>query len=261
MNPQNVLARAATSGGTEIRRDNGRLEGTVVETSQLANRQLDQMFDLMAAHYEHMRRDQFDSDLGEKQWVILVEDADHRNVLGFSTQRLLRVAASNGKMVRALFSGDTIVQRDFWGRNPLNRLWGTFALSLMDRFPGEDLYWFLISKGYKTYRMLPVFFHEFYPRYDLPTPPAIHDLIVALGRAKFGSRFDAQRGLVPTNGDSCRLRPGVADLTPERLHDPHVAYFQQCNPRHAMGDELCCLAPLTRENFTPAAYRVMASDG
>ena len=42
----------------------------------------------------------------------------------------------------------------------------------------------------------------------------------------------------------------------ERLRDPHVRFFHGRNPDHARGDELCCLAPLTRANFTPAAYRV-----
>ena len=54
--------------------------------------------------------------------------------------------------------------------------------------------------------------------------------------------------------------PEVADVTPERLRDPHVAFFVRRNPGHARGDELCCLAPLTRANFTPAAYRVIGPE-
>jgi hypothetical protein len=36
-----------------------------------------------------------------------------------------------------------------------------------------------------------------------------------------------------------------------------VRFFIERNPGHARGDELCCLAPLTRENFTRAAYRTI----
>ncbi len=57
-----------------------------------------------------------------------------------------------------------------------------------------------------------------------------------------------------------RLRPDVAEVTPERLRDPHVSFFVRRNPGHARGDELCCLAPLTRANFTPAAYRVIGPE-
>jgi hypothetical protein len=49
----------------------------------------------------------------------------------------------------------------------------------------------------------------------------------------------------------------VADITSARRRDPHVAFFERKNPGHQQGDELCCLAPLARENFTTAAYRVM----
>jgi hypothetical protein len=55
------------------------------------------------------------------------------------------------------------------------------------------------------------------------------------------------------------LRSGVAEITEQRLRDPHVRFFAERNPGHASGDELCCIAPLTRENFTPAAYRVIGS--
>jgi hypothetical protein len=127
----------------------------------------------------------------------------------------------------------------------------------MARYADEPLYWFLISKGYRTYRFLPVFFREFYPRYDRPTPTPAQSLLNAFARAKFGAAFDAVQGVIVANPDGCRLRPGVADLTPGRLHDPHVRFFQERNPGHAQGDELCCLAPLTPENFTAAAHRVI----
>ena len=53
------------------------------------------------------------------------------------------------------------------------------------------------------------------------------------------------------------LRDDIAPITAERLTDPHVRFFVERNSGHAQGDELCCLAPLTRANFTPAAYRVI----
>jgi hypothetical protein len=36
-----------------------------------------------------------------------------------------------------------------------------------------------------------------------------------------------------------------------------VRFFLERNPHYDRGDELCCLAPLTQENFTRAAYRVI----
>ena len=40
---------------------------------------------------------------------------------------------------------------------------GHFMLRMLKEHRGTPVYWFLISKGYRTYRFLPVFFNRFYP--------------------------------------------------------------------------------------------------
>ena len=72
--------------------------------------------------------------------------------------------------------------------------------------------------------------------------------------------YDAADGVIRATPGQYRLRSGVADVTPERLRDPHVRFFHACNPGHTRGDELCCLAPLTQANFTPAAYRAIGPE-
>src|SRR5439155_11047971 len=131
---------------------------------------------------------------------------------------------------------------------------------LIDAHPDAELYWFLISKGYKTYRFLPVFFREFFPCHDAPTPAATQAVIDALARSRYPDDYDAGAGIIRAGAWQYRLREGLADVTPERLRDPHVRFFQARNPGHAQGDELCCVAPLTRANFTPAAYRVIGPE-
>ena len=115
----------------------------------------------------------------------------------------------------------------------------------------------MLSKGYKTYRFLPLFFREFYPRPEKPLPPEIQQVINHLGRLKFPDDYDTRRGVVTARAGKDCLRHDVAPLTAERLRDPYVRFFAERNPEHARGEELCCLAPLTRANFTPAAYRVI----
>jgi len=190
--------------------------------------------------------------------VIVIENEASGRLRGFSTQMLMELSYAR-RPVRALFSGDTVIDRAAWGDQALARTWGRFALSLIDRFFPEPIHWFLISKGYKTYRFLPVFFHEFYPRWDRPTPGWAAGVVGALAKHKFGTSYDAEAGLVRGGSAKDRLRPGVADLTPQRLGDPHVRFFAQCNPGYAHGDELCCLAPLSRSNFTEAAWRVIGA--
>ena len=236
-----------------------RLQGRLVPVADVTPARRDALFALMDRHYEHVRRPAFDADLDEKQWVILLSDPATDEIRGFSTQVVLHTEAE-GRPIRALFSGDTIVDRAHWGDPTLAHVWGRLALSLIDAAPKAEFYWFLISKGYKTYRFLPLFFREFYPRHDAATPDGARRVLDALARRKFRTGYDAAAGVVRAGPGKDRLRPDVAEVTPERLRDPHVSFFVRRNPGHARGDELCCLAPLTRANFTPAAYRVIGPE-
>jgi hypothetical protein len=236
-----------------------KLHGRLVPVAALDRPQRDAMLALMDRHYDNVRPAGFAADLAEKQWVILLTDPQTDALCGFSTQVLLDLTVS-GRPIKALFSGDTIVDRGRWGDSALAHVWGRFALTLIDRYPDAGLYWFLISKGYKTYRFLPLFFREFYPRHDAPTPAWAKEILDALGRHKYPTAYDPAAGVVRADGHKDRLRPGVAELTAERLHDLHVRFFAQRNPGHARGDELCCLAPLSRANFTAAAHRVIGSE-
>jgi hypothetical protein len=216
------------------------------------------MYELMDQHYVNVVPEAFEADLAEKQWVILLQDSVTDKVCGFSTQRLLTVEAG-GVPVTALFSGDTIVAREKWGESALPHVWGRLALSLIDEHSGGPLYWFLISKGYKTYRFLPLFFREFYPRYDRATSRDAKVMIDALASSRCPELYDSAAGVIRAAPTKDRLRPGIADVTEARLRDAHVRFFLERNPGFADGDELCCLAPLTRENFTPAAWRVIGA--
>jgi hypothetical protein len=233
-----------------------KLSGRLVAAAHLSAGQRDAMFALMDRHYLNVQRPIFDADLDEKQWVIQVCDSADGRLRGFSTQRLLDVEVQ-GRPVTALFSGDTIIDREHWGDQALVHIWGRLALSLMDANPHTELYWFLISKGYKTYRFLPVFFREFYPRHDVATPSWVLSVIGVLARSRYPAEYDATAGVIRATARQYRLREGIADITSERLIDPHVRFFQTRNPGHVRGDELCCVAPLTRANFTRAAYRVI----
>ena len=214
------------------------------------------MFDLMDRHYSGFRRSTFEADLDKKQWVIQVFDRVNGRLCGFSTQTILDAAVGN-RPIRALFSGDTIIDRSAWGDPALSHLWGRLALALIDDRTDAEWYWFLISQGFRTYRFLPVFFHEFYPTCERPTPAWAAEVIDALGRHKFGDAYRPEVGLIRADANQYRVRPHVAGLAPDRLRDPHIRFFLERNPRHDRGDELCCITPLTRSNFRPAAWRVI----
>jgi len=234
-----------------------RLTGEILSQTRLTDKQRREMLALMIRHYDNVQADVFLTDLAEKDWVIVLYDRGG-SLCGFSTQMLFEVEVEHTP-VRALFSGDTVVDRDFWGDPTLSHLWGQLALRLIDDFSDRELYWFLISKGFRTYRFLPLFFHEFYPRYDQAIPASFENVLDALAVARFGDLYDPVRRIVPAQPNHYRLKDALAEIPESRFRDPNVRFFSDANPFFAAGNELCCLASLTRENFTAAAWRVIGS--
>ncbi len=240
----------------EIENSSGRLTGQVRQPPELTSTERAEMYALLADYFVNVTRPHFETDLAEKEWVILLTDTATGQVQGFSTLMRLQITMDNQPIV-AFFSGDTIIHRDYWSEVELPRLWGRHVFSLAETLCGQArVYWFLISSGYKTYRFLPVFFREFYPTYLRPTPPRVKRILDALACLKFPSEYDAGQGIIRF-AQAAPLRPGVAEITERRLKDPHVAFFVAANPGHAQGDQLPCLVELTQTNLTPAGRRMM----
>jgi hypothetical protein len=223
------------------------LESQTLSVRDLPAACIAQMQQLMRAHYEGVSEAQFLADLKAKQWVILL--FDHGTVCGFSTQVLFDHFLA-GRHVKILFSGDTIIDRKHWGSLALPVAWGRLMLSLQAASPDIGLYWLLTSKGYKTYRFLPVFFREFYPCCASETPAFEKALLTSVASEKFGKRFDPANGILRAEPGGQRLREGIAEIDEKRLRDPHVAFFQKMNPGHMRGDELVCLTHFHPDNLT-----------
>ena len=167
------------------------------------------------------------------QWLL--RDADGRTV-GFSTQRLLAEIPGTGG-ARFLFSGDTIVAPEHWNTPYLAGCFGHLMLRLIREHPRTPLYWFLISKGFRTYRFLPVFFARFWPDPRSPAPPGGAELLRTVAAWKFGACYDAADGLVKdAAGD--RLAEPLAAVPEAKRRDPHTRFFLERNPQYALGHEL-----------------------
>lgn len=233
-----------------------RLHGTIVDVDDLTAAECDGMYRLMDATFANVRRNVFDADLAAKQRVILVSEPDSRELVGFSTQVLLG-PDDLGVPVRVLYSGDTVVERRHWGDAALAHVWGRYAHDLIKQYDDEPLYWLLTSKGFRTYRYLPMFFHEWHPRDGQRVPPHERHLIDLLGNHLAPQRYDAETQVIRGGGGKDFVRPGISDPDGRAASDEHVRFFLERNPHHRRGDELCCLAPLTLENFTRAALRVI----
>lgn len=230
------------------------LSATVMPVGELAVPQRDQMYALLSGYFDRVERQTFDADLAEKQWVFLLAESGSQRILGFST--LMRFETTiDRRRVAALFSGDTVVHHEYWGRHGMNRAVLQHMMRLASDDRDADTFWLLASGGYKTYRFLPLCFHEYFPRHDATTPPSARRVIDALARAKFGSQYDPRSGVLKPDHPA-PLRQGVAEIDGRRLRNPHVAYFHRANPGHRGGDELVCIARLAPSNLTPAGRRL-----
>lgn len=236
-----------------------RLAGVAVARTSLTAQERGEMYGLFQTYFAGTTRAQFETDLAEKEAVVLLRDSENKRVQGFSTLMRMEVRVDERDIV-AFYSGDTIVAREYWGETELSRLWSRTVFAEADRIvaqrPETRVYWFLICSGYKTWRFLPVFFQEFYPNPENPTPPHIQHILDALGERKFGEQYQKQTGVVHLR-TATPLRQGVADVTEQRLRDPRVAFFARMNPGHMQGDELACLTEISRSNLTRAGERMV----
>jgi hypothetical protein len=237
------------------------MTGSVIAPGRVSPSERDEMYRLLDTYFSGTSRTQFEADLAEKECVMLMRNAESGQIQGFSTSMRL-TAQVDGEEVVAFFSGDTIVAREYWGDTLLSRLWAHTIFSSADLILAANaaarVYWFLICSGYRTWRFLPVFFREFYPNPEAATPPQLQRLMDTLGRQKFGDQYLPGAGVVRFRS-AAPLRPGISDVTEERMHDPYVAFFARMNPGHVGGDELACLTEVSRANLTRAGVRMVAT--
>ena len=212
----------------------GRLGAETVPITDLDAATRTALWDLYRAHYDRTDEARFFADLDGKHDVILLRDLADQTLVGFST---LHTSKIHGALI--IFSGDTIIAASYQGQTALQREFVRYILSVTRRARGADVYWFLISKGYKTYLLLSRNFQGYWPRHDRPTPPHIQRLLDATANARFGDAYDPSTGLIRFDPPGPRLNPDVAPLPADLA--PDVAFFVQKNPDHANGDELCCL--------------------
>lgn len=231
------------------------LSGVIKHPPEITTTQRRQMYALLNQYFDNVTQSQFEEDLTEKEWVVLLSDSASGKIQGFSTLMRLQTMVNDQPIV-AFFSGDTIIHRRYWGETELPRIWGRHVFRLAETIREARVYWFLISSGYKTYRFLPVFFREFYPTYRCQTPAPIKQTIDSLAQLKFPEEYDRETGLIRFS-NAVRLSSGIAKITNLRLKDPHVAFFVDANPGHAQGDELVCLTEITPTNLTRAGRRML----
>jgi len=178
-------------------------------------------------------------------------------LVGFSTVLAYQTEVS-GETIHVIYSGDTIMAPEAWGSSALARGWIRMVRRLQRSAPDGKWYWLLLSAGFRTYRFLPVFWREFWPRPDVEMPDEWFHLRNTLARERFGDQFHESTGVVRFERPQW-LGPRLAVVPEGRTADDHVAFFLERNPGWREGDELVCIAGLGDENLTTAGRRIVRS--
>ncbi len=215
------------------------LRAHTVPVSDVDDAALARLWALFAGTYADVDEATFRADFRAKDRVILLDDGA---LQGFSTLKEVRVEVE-GRTHVGTFSGDTVVHPDHWGTRVLGRAFLAHMFGRRLRHPVGPYWWVLISKGYKTYLLMANNFPEHWPRREVPTPPATRAVMDAFGRAIFADAYHPEDAVVRWESPRGRLRPGIADITPELSRTrSRVAFFELKNPGWARGEELFCLA-------------------
>jgi hypothetical protein len=230
------------------------LIGNAITVEELTDQDKRSMFALFQENYDRTTLENFLCDLQNKDWVVLLYDPISRDIKGFSTMAFYQ-SLFEGVCIGVVYSGDTIIDKAYWGTPELLKIWIKTVMEVGKDYP-QPLYWFLISSGYKTYRFLSVFFKEFYPCCDTQTPDSIKRLMDHLAVERFGDEYHPQSGVIRFKHSATPLKEGIADIDEMRTKSEHVRFFLQKNPGHQNGDELVCLTVIHPDNFTAAAKRM-----
>jgi hypothetical protein len=245
MNPENAIPRKK------------KLVASTVAVETLGSEVRDTAFALFQETYAGANRERFEKDLAEKQLMILLHDRDTKALKGFSTVLVQELPGKRHGIV--IFSGDTVIHRDYWGQKQLQIAFSRILISHKTRSPRRDVYWFLLSKGYRTYLLLANAFPRAVPRHDTADDPYLRATLDELAASRFGAQYRRELGVVRYATAHEHVRAGLAPITTRHLENPHVQFFVERNPGHENGDELACLAEVRWRDLLRIAARIAAA--
>lgn len=217
--------------------------------------EIEACYQLLCRGFLGISWDGFIRDFQEKEAVILLRrDHSEGEIVGFSTLMVLTLTLPN-ETIKGVFSGDTFVLPEYRSSIGLGVGLGQYFVETYEQFPKQKVYYILMSKGWRTYKILPFFFKEFAPHYEKPISAYEKALIDAFGKTKYPHHYQPETGLILFGQSAARLRLDSIDTMPVKM-DEHTRFFLQRNPGYLRGDELVCVARVGPENATSIFQRL-----
>ncbi len=186
------------------------LSVSTMPVGAIAGSLLEDMFRVFSNHYDAVDRRRFEHDLSAKDEVFLIRNGEA--LAGFSTLAVSTVTFEGGP-VRVAFSGDTIIERRFWGSPAFSFAW-VREMGRIAALSPAPLYWLLIVKGWRTYRYLGTFGLDFVPHWRAPDDARLLRMRNQFANDRFGDCFDSTSGVVRFANSRGHLRGDCAMPSP-----------------------------------------------
>ncbi|MBP6183980.1 MAG: hypothetical protein KA479_03510 [Saprospiraceae bacterium] len=225
---------------------------TMVKNDSLNESDLAKMIHLMQTHYSHVTRNMFLHDLQGKDFVGVIRDSKG-DIQGFTTF-VINPKNCAGRDYNILFSGDTIIDEKHWGSQIMMKGWCTSVGTIVATDTQKPWYWYLMSKGHRTYLYLPFYFHSYYPSVNPQSDyNQLSQIADEASRILFGDDWKPNEGLIRFKEHHGALNPYLAAATFKKEKNAYVKFFLEKNPSFFEGDELVCIARLSEDNIMRSA--------
>ena len=220
---------------------------------ELSLNELESITALYLNYYDGSSREKILADLESKSEILLLLCEDE--IVGFTTYQIYDTLLEE-KLVKVIYSGDTVVHHGHWGQQSLGFAWVKRLGQFSKEFNDTPFYWFLIVKGHRTYRYLPAFANAFYPHWEIDRSD-LGELLNYLAKEKFQDAYDEKLGIIHYRNSQGHLKSDYAYPTDREKEHKAVKFFLEKNPDYRHGDELACLCEIKEENFKPLTKRLI----
>lgn len=228
----------------------------VIKVSSLSVVELKEMHDVFSKYYNNADLETFFLDINKKQYVLLIKDRIDDRIVGFSTIALMDLDYGEKKVI-GFFSGDTILEKEYWGSRRWQITWALFFLRIKLANPFTPIFWLLISKGYKTYLLLANNFENYYPRLD-GNDPKLEKVVDFYCDELYQDYYLKDEKILDFGGQYQSLQDGVAEICDDLMsEEPKIQYFEKCNPNWRRGTELPCVGVMEISALTNFIKKVI----
>ena len=152
-----------------------------------------------------------------------------------------------------LWAGDIMIDPEYWGKNDYRYQLSALCSKLHQENPNKLIYRLTTPKGYKTFKIVPKLFQQYYPSPEHNYYPEFEAKVIdKILLSKYTTDvYDQEKKILVPKEDAHRLADNFAQITADKLSDPLIKFFYERNPDYAKGNEIPVISQITPENLRP----------